>query len=93
MSCPIKAGNDGPALILTLRCPRAAQASKDAGSDFRATSFEARRLRRLAPQDEDFLLARHARLYAGHPRLCLTAAREDVDGRNKSGHDEDPPSP
>jgi hypothetical protein len=33
---------------------------------------------------------RHARLYAGHPRLSLHSelnVREDVDGRDKPGHD------
>jgi hypothetical protein len=31
---------------------------------------------------------RHARLYAGHPRLpCST---QDVDGRDKPGHDDKP---
>jgi hypothetical protein len=30
--------------------------------------------------------ARHARLHAGHPRLCSNM--EDVDGRDKPGHDE-----
>jgi hypothetical protein len=29
---------------------------------------------------------RHARLHAGHPRLCSNM--EDVDGRDKPGHDE-----
>ena len=28
-----------------------------------------------------------ARLCRGHPRLCSLAREEDVDGRNKSGHD------
>jgi hypothetical protein len=31
------------------------------------------------------LLARHARLYAGHPRL--PAEKKDVDARDKRGHD------
>ncbi len=31
---------------------------------------------------------RHARPCAGHPRLCGSANREDVDGRDKPGHDE-----
>jgi hypothetical protein len=29
-------------------------------------------------------MVRHARLYAGHPRL---RAKKDVDGRDKPGHD------
>ena len=33
-------------------------------------------------------LHRHARLYAGHPRLRSFANTKDVDGRNESGHDE-----
>src|SRR5512144_783636 len=32
-------------------------------------------------------LFRHARLYAGHPRLDDLTSKQDVDGRNKSGHD------
>jgi len=31
--------------------------------------------------------SRHARACPGHPRLSLLK-RQDVDGRNKSGHDE-----
>jgi hypothetical protein len=31
---------------------------------------------------------RHARPCAGHPRLCSIAIRQDVDGRDKPGHDE-----
>src|SRR5712671_3987056 len=34
-------------------------------------------------------LTRHARLYAGHPRLKSPSPIKDVDGRNKSGHDVD----
>jgi hypothetical protein len=30
---------------------------------------------------------RHARLYAGHPRLDERAENQDVDGRDKPGHD------
>jgi hypothetical protein len=30
---------------------------------------------------------RHARPCAGHPRLDSVAARKDVDGRDKPGHD------
>jgi hypothetical protein len=30
---------------------------------------------------------RHARLYAGHPRLESLAAPKGVDGRDKPGHD------
>jgi hypothetical protein len=34
------------------------------------------------------MLARHARLYAGHPRLSfLDCSKQDVDGRDKPGHD------
>jgi hypothetical protein len=51
------------------------------------TSDASARLRRYA-RDEP--LTRHARLYAGHPRLLLRFLKQakDVDGRNKSGHDE-----
>jgi len=31
---------------------------------------------------------RHARLYAGHPRLDGDSINQGVDGRNKSGHDD-----
>jgi hypothetical protein len=31
---------------------------------------------------------RHARPCAGHPRLYGVAAKKDVDGRDKPGHDE-----
>src|SRR5262245_31502798 len=34
-------------------------------------------------------LNRHARLYAGHPRLHRLATAKDVDGRDKPGHDKD----
>jgi hypothetical protein len=34
-----------------------------------------------------FTSPRHARLYAGHPRLHDMAANKDVDGRDKPGHD------
>src|SRR5262245_24021919 len=35
------------------------------------------------------MLRRHARLYAGHPRLSLNAVKQDVDGWDKPGHDVD----
>jgi hypothetical protein len=48
---------------------------------------------RVKPGHDGFSLTpqpphRHARLYAGHPRLaCSRAEKEDVDGRDKPGHD------
>jgi hypothetical protein len=36
-------------------------------------------------QRRGLIFLRHARLHAGHPRLTLK--NEDVDGRDKPGHD------
>src|SRR3984957_16940638 len=76
--------------LTTTEAPSSASASAIARPMFRPEPVTIATLPVSSPVILVPLSRRHARLYAGHPRL-LSVQEQDVDGRDKPGHDGDYP--